>query len=70
MDLRGKHITLGELLDDPGACALFRRRFGALMEHPMVRAARSLTLEQLEELAAVWLPRSVIREFLRELSGL
>ena len=70
MELRNDAITLGELLDDPGARAVLQRRFGTLLGHPMVRAARSLTLEQLTQLAAVWLPRSVIRDTLEELRRL
>ena len=70
MELRNDTITLGELLEDPGAAAVLRRRFGRLMDHPMVRAARSLTLCQLAGLAAVWLPHSVIQDTLEELRRL
>lgn len=41
MDLRNQTITVGELLDDPKSRAVFQRRFGKLMKHPMVGAARS-----------------------------
>ena len=41
MDLRGKQISVGELLDDPRSKAVFQRRFGKFMKHPMVGAARS-----------------------------
>ena len=50
MDLRNQTITVGELLDDPKSRAVFQRRFGKLMKHPMVGAARSLTLRQLAEI--------------------
>ena len=60
----------GELLDDPRARAVFQRRFGKWMKHPMVGAARSLTLEQLAEMAAVYLPQKVIQDTLRELRQL
>ena len=40
------------------------------MKHPMVGAARSLTLEQLAEMAAVYLPQKVIQDTLRELRQL
>ena len=67
MDLKGKRITVGELLDDPRSRAVFQRRFGHLMQSPLVRAGRSLTLEQLIALAATKLPQRVIEETLEEL---
>ena len=70
MDLRNQTITVGELLDDPRARAVFQRRFGKWMKHPMVGAARSLTLKQLAEMAAVYLPQKVIRETLEDLERL
>ena len=70
MDLRNQTITVGELLDDPKARAVFQRRFGTLMRHPMVGAARTLTLRQLAEMAAVYLPPKVIQDTLRELERL
>ena len=68
--MRNQTITVGELLDDPRARAVFQRRFGKWMKHPMVGAARSLTLEQLAEMAAVYLPQKVIQDTLRELRQL
>ena len=68
MDLRNQTITVGELLDDPKSRAVFQRRFGKLMKHPMVGAARSLTLRQLAEMAAVYLHQKTIQDTLRELS--
>ena len=44
MDLRNRQITVGELLDNPKSKAVFQRRFGQFMKHPMVGAARSLSL--------------------------
>ena len=70
MDLRGQTITVGELLDNPRSRAVFQRRFGKWMKHPMVGAARSLTLKQLAEMAAVYLPQKVIRETLEDLERL
>lgn len=67
MDLRNKKITVGELLDDPRSRAVFQRRFGYLMNSPLVQAGRSLTLEQLIALAGTKLPRRVIEETLEEL---
>ncbi len=70
MDLRNKRITVAELLDDPRSRAVFQRRFGKFMKHPMVGAARSLTLAQLQEMAAVYIPQKTIQETLRELEQL
>ena len=67
MELRGQKITVGELLDDPRSRAVFQRRFGHLLNSPLVKAGRSLTLEQLATLAATKLPRRVIEETLEEL---
>ena len=70
MDLRNKQITVGELLDNPRSKAVFQRRFGRFMKHPMVSAARTLSLDQLEEMAAIYLPRKTIDDTLRELERL
>ena len=70
MDLRNKTITVGELLDDPRSRAVFQRRFGKMMNLHMVGAARTLTLAQLTEMAAVYLPKKTIQDTLRELERL
>ena len=70
MDLKNNSITVGELLDNPKSKAVFQRKFGRWMKHPMVAAGRSLTLAQLMELAGVYLPRKVIDDTLKELREL
>ena len=70
LDLRSNRITVGELLDDPRSAAVFRRRFGKWMKHPMVTAGRSLTLGQLMELAGVYLPQKTILDTWNELRAL
>ncbi len=70
MDLRNQTITVAELLDNPRSRAVFQRRFGKLMQHPMVGAARTLTLAQLAEMASVYLPKKTIQDTLRELQQL
>ena len=70
MDLRNQTITVGELLDNPKSRAVFQRRFGKLLKHPMAGAARTLTLKQLAEMAAVYLPPKTIRDTLEELERL
>ena len=46
MDLKNNKITVGELLDSPAARAVFQRRFPMVMKHPLLGAARTVTLEQ------------------------
>ena len=70
MDLRNQSITVGELLGDPRSRAVFQRRFGKLLRHPLAGAAHSLTLAQLAEMAAVYLPQKTIQETIRELEQL
>ena len=70
MDLRNNRITVAELLDNERSRAVFQRRFGKWMKHPMVGAARTLTLAQLMEMARVWLPQKVIDETWKELKNL
>ena len=54
----------------PAARAVFQRRFGKLLKHPMVPAARSLSLEQLLGFAKLYLPKPVIQDTLEELRRL
>lgn len=70
MDLRNNSITVGELLSDPKAQAVFYRRFGKMVNHPMVSASKTLTLGQVCDMAAVYLPKKTINETLNELSRL
>ena len=70
LDLKGNQILVGELLGDPAARAVFQRRFGKLLKHPMVPAARSLSLEQLLGFAKLYLPKPVIQDTLEELRRL
>ena len=70
LDLKNNRITVGELLDDPKARAVFQRRFGKWLKHPMAAASRTLTLGQLMEMAGVWLPKKTIQETWQELSRL
>ena len=70
MDLRHNTITMGELLANPKSKAVFQRRFGHLLRHPMVAAAQSLTLAQVAEMAATYLPKKTIEETLEYLKKL
>ena len=70
MDLKNNKITVAQLLSDPRSRAVFQRRFGRWMKHPLVSAAQSLTLEQLMEMARVYLPQRTIDETWQELKNL
>ena len=70
MDLKRNQITLAQLMANPKAKAVLQRRFGPYLKHPMAKAAGSLTLAQLMEMGAVYLPQKTIQETVRELSAL
>ncbi len=70
MDLKNNKITVGELLDYAPAKAVFQRRFPMVMRHPMLGAARTVTLEQLISMAGNYIPQKKIQETLNELKGL
>ena len=70
MDLKNNKITVGELLDHPGAKALLNRRFPMVMKKPMAGAARTVTLEQLTAFLGAYIPAAVIRDTVTELKKL
>jgi len=67
MDLKNNKITVGELLDYPPSRAVFQKRFPMVMKHPMMGAARTVTLEQLIAFAGAYIPRKMIQDTLSEL---
>ena len=67
MDLRNNNITVGELLDNPKSRAVFQRRFGRYLKHPMVEIG---SLALLAEMAAVYIPNKNIQETLQDLQKL
>lgn len=69
MNLKNNKITVGELLDYAPAKAVFQRRFPMVMRHPMLGAARTVTLEQLISMAGNYIPQKKIQETLEELKG-
>lgn len=69
MNLKNNKITVGELLDYAPAKAVFQRRFPMAMRHPMLGAARTVTLEQLISMAGNYIPQKKIQETLEELKG-
>ena len=70
MDLKNNKITVGELLDHPGAKALLTKRFPAVMKKPMTGAARTVTLEQLTAFLGAYIPAAVMRDTINELKKL
>lgn len=67
MDLKNNKITVGELLNYAPAKAVFQRRFPMVMRHPMLGAAKTVTLEQVIALAGSCIPQKTIQETLNEL---
>ena len=67
MDLKNGRVTVGDLLDHPGAKAVRQKRFPMLMKHPMMGAARTITLEQILAVAREFVPQKKIDEALADL---
>ncbi len=67
MNLRNNKITVGELLDYAPAKAVFQKKFPMVMRHPMLGAARTVTLEQLIAFAGGYIPKKTVEDTLNEL---
>lgn len=67
MDLKHNKITVGELMDHPNTRAVLQKRFPMVMKHPMMGAARTITLEQILSVAQAYVPQKKIDETLNEL---
>ena len=70
MDLKNNKITVGELLDHPGAKAVLTKRFPMVMKKPMTGAARTVTLEQLLAFISPYVPAMLLNDTLKELKKL
>ena len=70
MDLKNNKITVGELLDHPGAKALLTKRFPLVMKKPMTGAARTVTLEQLTAFLEPYVSANLLRDTVNELKNL
>ena len=70
MDLKNNKITVGELLDHPGAKALLTKRFPQIMKKPLSGAARTVTLEQLTAFLSAYIPAAILRDTVNELKKL
>ena len=58
---------MGELLDYAPAKAVIQKRFPMVMRHPMMGAARTMTLEQILAVAQAYVPQKKLDEALNEL---
>ena len=67
LDLKNNQITLGELWDDPRSRGVFQKKVPMLAKHPVRGAARTVTLEQLMDFMASWVPGPVISGVMRDL---
>ena len=67
MDLKNDQITLGELWDDPRSRSVFQKRIPMLAKHPVKGAARTVTLEQLRDFMAGWVPGMMINGVMSDL---
>ena len=67
MNLKNNKVTVGELLDYAPAKAVIQKRFPMVMRHPMMGAARTVTLEQILAVAASYIPQKKLEETLNEL---
>ncbi len=70
MDLKGNKITVGELMDNPKAKAVFQRRFPMVIRHPLLGAASTVSLDQLIGLAGPYLSKRTVDDALEELRNL
>ncbi len=67
MNLKNNKVTVGELLDYAPAKAVIQKRFPMVMRHPMMGAARTMTLEQILAVAQAYVPQKKLDEALNEL---
>lgn len=67
MNLKNGQITVGELLQNPGARKIFHRLSPISINSPIVRAARGMTLNELMRKARGWMTQDQINEILEEL---
>ena len=70
MDLKNDKITLGELWDDPRSRSVFQKRIPMLAKHPVKGAALTVTLEQLRDFMAGWVPGMMINGVMSDLKKL
>lgn len=67
MDLKHNKITVGQLLDYAPARAVLQKQFPMVLRHPLMGAARTMTLEQVVSAARSYIPEKKLQETLNEL---
>ncbi len=70
MDLRHQQITIGEILDYPGARELLRKKFPLVFRKQFSGSAKTVTLEQLIALVGGFLPQRTLAETIQALERL
>ena len=70
MDLRNGQITLRELLNNPKSYQILRRESPISLNHPLVRRAGNMTLNQLLGLGKGRIPQGKINRILDELRNI
>ena len=70
MDLRNGQITIGEILDYPGARDLLRKKFPLVFRKQFSPCAKSVTLEQLIALGGGFLPQRTLNDTVQALEKL
>lgn len=67
MDLKNNQITVGELLKNPKARAMFAREFPQIMNSPLLAFAKNMTLSSVIGYAKNHLPKEKIKALYEEL---
>lgn len=70
MELRNGKITVKEILANPEAKALLMKEFPHLINHPMMRMARNMSLKKLLRYAEDVVPKEKLRRIVAELEKL
>lgn len=70
MDLRNQQITIGEILEYPGARELLRKKFPFVFRKQFSGSAKSVTLEQLIALVGGFLPQRTLSDTIQALERL
>lgn len=70
LNLRNQQITIGEILDYPGARDLLRKKFPLVFRKQFSPSAKSVTLEQLIALIGGFLPQRTLADTIQALEKL
>ncbi|MBU5451115.1 hypothetical protein [Acetivibrio sp. MSJd-27] len=70
MNLRNGQITLRELLSNPKAYQILQRESPVPLNHPLVRRAGNMTLNQLLGLARGRIPQGQVNRILEDLRNI